>query len=271
VSQVRYDLNEYSAAKVNGTDTSGGFQNEHILQKVNDAQDFLFFFLIARRPHLFLKETTLTGSSSLYSLPADFYKLKRLETYDDRSPIAPISVHQRHQSSSGGTKYFYYRTAKQIRLDKNDLSDTLTLFYYSRPRRLNFGKVAAVGANSLTLAATARAEADYYNNLTVEDVTGDFSSTISDYTAARIATIFGTPSTNDYYGLVSELPEEMHPFIVRKAAMLMKAQPQSPNPPTTKEETEFNRDLIEFGKTYGDDLSEDVSAESVFLDLEPFG
>jgi len=269
VAQVRREVNDHSDNKVKGTDTSGAFSNELILQKINDAQDFLYFFLLARRPELFMTSTTLTGSSSVYALPADCFKIRKLET-TDRVPIEPISVHQRHFSTSGGTKFFYYRYGRNIRIDQESMSDNLTLFYFTRPRRLNFGSAAGGGALSITLAATARGEADYYNNMVIEDVTGAFYSTISDYTAARVATIAATATSADYYGLVSELPEEIHPFIYRKAAMELKNDPRSPVPPGPTEVQDFNRDLAAFAGAYGDVLSEDEDPDDIFCDLEPF-
>ncbi|MFH2074946.1 MAG: hypothetical protein ABIJ57_06300, partial [Pseudomonadota bacterium] len=216
VAEVRRAVGDYSVEKLRGEDLTGFFLNETIIKALNDSQKYLFDLIFVRKPHLFLTSTTITGSSSEYTLPSDFFKLRLFET-SDHVQIHPIPVTQRHLNDDGGSKYLYYRKGAILRVDKDSLADVNTLWYYKRPRNITMGRVQTGGANSMTLATSARAEASYYLNMTIENVTADFFSTISAYTAARVATIVGTAGVADFYGLVSELPEEFHHLISRKA------------------------------------------------------
>ena len=269
VAKVRRAVNEYSTGKMQATDTSGPFSNELILDAIHDAQKFIFDLLFVRCPHLFLSSSDLTGSSSVYTLPSDFLKLRRFET-SDKVKISLISVDGRHLNDNGGSKYLYYRQGNTLVIDKDGLGDTCTIWYYTRPRRIDMGKVQTGGVLSMTLATSARKEVDYYNNMIIEDITADFSSTISDYSAARVATIAATAGTADYYGIVPELPEEFHHLISRRAIMIMKGYPQNTVPLVRTEYEMFKEDLVETIRSYVGDLDiGDVTPEDVFMDLEP--
>ena len=267
-SQIRRGLNEFSTAKVQATDTSGAYPNEEILRAINDAQKFLFDIVFTRNPHLFLTSASLTAVNSVLTLPADFFKLKRLEN-SDKAQIHPIGVEQKARSNEQASKFLYYRKGKTLVIDQSGSGETYTLWYYTRPRRLDFSKVAAAGALSLTLATSARAEADYYNNMIIEDVTADVYKEITDYSSARVATIAATPATTDYYGLVSDLPEEFHHLIPSQGLIRMRTSINSVLPPTTVDLKLFQDDLVESVRSFcGDDIDKgDVNPEDIFLDL----
>ncbi len=270
LAEVRRGINEHSTGKVNGTDTSGAFPNEMIIKKINDAQTFLFNLLFKRMPFLWLTSTDLTGSASEYTLPADFFKLRRWET-SDNVKIKPISVDERHLNEDEGSKYLYYRAGLKLRIDKDGTGDTCKLWYFKRPRRITMGSASAGGALSITLASSARKEADYYNSMTIEDVTADFAVAISDYSATRVATIAQTAASADYYGIVSEIPEEFHHLIGERAILYMKMLPQSNVPIGRTEYEMFKEDLVETYRAYCGDMEEgDVMPEDVFMSLEPF-
>ncbi len=269
VAEIRRGLNDYSTAKVQGSDTTGPFSNETIVKATNDSQKYLFDLLFTRMPHLFLKSTSLTASSGVFTLPSDFFKVKRLEN-EDKVKISPISVDQRHLNSGDGSKYLYYRKGNTLVSDYDGLGDTYTLFYYTRPRNLNLGQVSTAAANSMTLASTARAEADYYNNMKVEDITDGNVYTISDYTAAKVATIAGTPGTADYYGLIPEMPEEFHHLIGQRALMKLKSLPQAVVPVSAVELALFKEDLVETIRSYcGNVEIGDGTMEDIIYDLDP--
>ena len=268
VAEVRRAIKDHSTAKLQGTDTSGPFSNEIVIKYINDAQKFLFDILFARQRHLFLTSTTITGASSVYTLPADFFKLRLFET-SDRVQIHPIPVTQRHLNDDDGSKYLYYRYGKSLRVDKDSLGDVNTLWYYTRPRQITMGKVQTGGALSMTLATTARKEADYYNGMTIEDITADFSAEISDYSAARVATVAQTAGTADFYGIVSELPEELHHLIGRRAGLLMKTLPDSPIQASKVEVDLFMQDLTESIRSLCGD-ADDETMENIILNMEPF-
>ena len=267
VAEVRRAVNDYSEAKVQATDTSGSFSNEIIIKHINDAQKFLFDIVFTRKSELFLTSSNLTGVASVYTLPADFLRLFRFQTADNYK-IGPVNVHQLHITGDGGSKYSYYRKGNTLVLDKDGITDVCKLWYFARPRLLTMGKVQTGGALSMTLSTAARLEADYYNGMEIEDITGDKLGTISDYTAARVATIDFTAGTADYYGIVPEIPEPFHGLIGRRAGMIMKNYPQSPIKATKLEADMFTQDLAETVRSFmGDD---DRSIEDVILQLEDF-
>jgi len=270
LSLVRYGLNEHSTAYVQGTDTSGSFQNAHIMQEINNAQRFLHGILFKRFPELFLTSTTLTVTSSLASLPADFFKLRRLEN-SEGIKIKQISLDEKHLDSYGGQEFFYYRYGNNIKFDQDDYSDTPTLWYYTRPRDLNQGQEAAAGAKTITLASTARKEADYYNGMKIEDVTADWVDTISDYSAARVCTI-GTETSvdDDYYGLISELPEFFHHLIAPRAVLMLQSAIPSPDKPTKAQYLDFQEMLAATLQAYAGTFDGDMTMEDIFYDFAPF-
>ncbi len=270
LAEVRRAVNDYSEAKVQATDTSGAFSNETIIKTINDAQKFLFDIVFTRMPHLFLSSTNLTGVASVYTLPADFFRLVRFQTADNYK-ISPIDLQKLHITNDGGSKYHYYRKANTLVLDKDGITDVCKLWYYTRPRHITMGKVQTGGALSMTLSTAARLDADYYNGMEIEDITADKIATVSDYTAARVATVDITAGTADYYGVVSELPEPFHGLIGRRGSLLLKEFPQSPVRPSKTEVDLFMQDLAETVRSFVDDASiGDRTIEDVILQLEDF-
>jgi len=269
VEEVRYGLNDHSTNKVTGTDTSGAFQNAHIIKKINDSQRYLHGIIFTRKPELFLTSTTITMSDSTGSLPSDFFKLRRLEN-SDGVKIHPISLDEKHTGSYSGEEYLYYRYGNTIVCDATGFSETLTLWYFTRCRDITMGKASGGGAKSITLATTARLEADYYNGMKIENYTQGWIDTISDYSAARVATITETAAEDDYYGIISELPESFHHLIAPKAIIMMKSLPQSPVKPSPADYRDFEDMLKEAVSSYCGTSDSDVTMESIIYDFEPY-
>jgi len=270
LEQVRYDLNEHSTAYVQGTDVSGAFQNAHIMRKVNDSQRLLHGIFFKRFPELFLTSAELSVSSGVATLPSDFFKLRRLEG-SDGNKIYPISIDQKHLTADSGQRSLYYRYGNSIKFDRDDYSDTPVLWYYSRCRDLDQGQEAAYGAKTITLASTARPEADYYNGMQIEDVTAGWVDTISDYSAARVCTLSAETSVDaDFYGLISELPEEFHHLIVPKAVIALRESPQSINKPTKTDYFNYQEMLAEALRSYSGTQDGDVTMEDIFYDFEVY-
>ena len=69
-----------------------------------------------------------------------------------------------------------------------------------------------------------------YNDVDFETVSGTGSAgmdTITDYTAARVATVTGTYSSDTVFGTISKLPEEAHELMCISTALLALAKPSS--------------------------------------------
>ena len=267
VEEVRYGLNDHSTDKVTGTDTSGSFQNADILKHINDSQRYHHGIIFKRSPELFLTSTTVSMSDSTGTLPTDFFKLRRLEN-SEGTKLHLISLDLKSPSNYGGEEYLYYRYGNTIRCDASGFSDTLTLWYYTRCRDITMGQASAGAAKSITLATAARKEADYYNNMEIENSTQDWVDTISDYSAARVATLSTeTAAENDYYGIVSELPEFFHHLIAPKAILNMKSLPQSPVQPNAVEYKNYQDMLIEAVRSYCGTLDGDITMEDIMYDF----
>lgn len=204
------------ASYVNGTDTTGPYSNPQIMDGINAAQRFLYSTLFTRIPYEFEEDVDIVGVNSVYTLPADFGQL-RLFKDSDGHQIYPIRTDQRRTADGEGTDQHYYRKGNTLVRDKASVTETCTLTYYRKCRDMEQGKAAAGAALSITLASTAKKLVDFYNGLTLENITKDWVDTIDDYTAARVATISETAAADDFYGTVSDLPEPFHFLMIPRA------------------------------------------------------
>jgi len=247
IEDIRFGLDDHSDDKVKGIDTSGSFKNKQILKAINRAQYFLYDWIKQRDKSLFLKYTTIVGSSSVYTLPWDFVSVVAFKDENGRPvyPVNPEDSFKNTSSSGSGSDSYYYRSGNTFVLEKDSVSATYRLWYIKKPRDLTYGKTSAGAATSMTLSTDAKLIADYYNDMTVENTTQDWVDTIDDYTAARVATISETAAANDYYGLVSELPSGFHKLIAPKALIELKKLPQTKVNLTRDDKDDFNGMLIE--------------------------
>lgn len=269
VEDVRMGLNEYSTAFVQGTDTTGAYQNAEILRHINRSQRYLYNLLVARKPEAFLKSVNLTGVNSAYTLPADYFRMARFED-SNATRTREITVHQRKNASQSGNKLLYYRTANKLNIDYPGLTDVYTLWYVWKPRVLDFGQISAGGTLAGTLATSAMPEADYYVGMILEDVTKSVTGTISAYTAARVATLPYNTSTNDWYGLAPEIDELFHDFIAPLAAYSLKFHPKSIIPPNAAElPITVKEPLIEAIRSWSGSI-EGGLFDDIFMEFEPF-
>lgn len=228
LQNIRYAINEHSTALVQGTDTTGAFQNSYLIDEINKAQYYIFSILFGTFPDLFLTSSSLTFTSSVATLPSDCFKVREIDNADG-IPLTAINMGERHVENYIGDLYAYYRYGNSIRIDRDDISETGTIWYYKRLREITSGMSSAGGALSLTLASTARGITDYYNNMTIENITDNWVDTISDYTSARVCTLAAqTGAASKYYGIVSELPEIFHNVLEERAIIQVKQHPKAP-------------------------------------------
>jgi len=254
VEDVRKGINDFSEEKLNGTE-EGAFSNQYVLSKINNAQRYLYSVLIKRIPEQFLSSKDITGINSVYTLPQDFGRLIVFQDEYGRK-VYSLKANQLKLKDASGSDRFYYRKGNALILDKDGVTKTYTLWYYRRPRDLIFGKATAGGANSITFASTASTTADYYNGLYLENVTQEWTYEITDYSTARVATVSGTAEANDYYGIISDLPEPFHFLISLKAIMDINAE--SPIAMRRTDRTDL--------ALFQDQLSETISAFAPIAD-----
>jgi len=243
LGEVRRGINEYTTAYLQGTDTTGAYSNAEILHKINDAQKLLFDRLIVKRPQVFFKSAPLTPVANVLTPPSDFYRIRRLED-SQKLKVWEEDLDKKRMEGEDGSPHHYYWKGGTLVVDA-DVSEVFTLYYTFRPRDLHSGMSSAGGALSLTLdAAFARPIADYYNGMVIENITDSWVDTISDYSAARVAVLAAqTGAASKYYGLVSDLPEALHPFIARRATLHMRATYKSLEKPTMVDLGMFKEDL----------------------------
>jgi hypothetical protein len=265
LEEIRTELNEYNTALMQASEV-GVYDNSDIVRKINYSQKYIFNILFTRFPELFFTSSSVTGSSGVYTIPSDLYKLSHIVN-SDGDKIYPISIKIKHLSTQSGNANQYYRYGNTIVRDDGS-SDALTFYYYEAPIELTQGITSAGGALSMTLATTAKPVADYYNGSKIESITGGWDDTISDYSAARVATITNTSATSQYYGTVSTLPEPFHHLISRRATIMLKNAIVSPQDNKVPEVADFKEDLIETIRGFVG--SGDVSQDEIFYAFEPY-
>jgi hypothetical protein len=269
LEEIRTELNEYSTAYCQGTDTSGAYDNSDIVRKINRSQKFLFNMLFLRFPDLFLASSDVTGSSGVYTIPSDLYRLSHIVN-SNGDKIYPINIKSKHLANNTGSDNLYYRSANTIVRDSG-ISDALTFHYYKTVRDLTQGMSSAGGLKSLTLATTAKPIADYYNSVSLEDVSDGWVDTISDYSAGRVATITtSTGAASKYYGTISELPDVFHGLISKRATLDLQGKLISARHPSASDVSGFQEELIETLRAFTGSNHGDGSFSELFYDFEPY-
>jgi hypothetical protein len=262
LSQVRLGLNEHSTAYVQGTDASGKYANSELMRHGNNAQYFLWNILFTQFPEYFLKSAAITFTASVASLPSDCFRLRSVLDSADHD-IFPIGLAKRHWDGIGSA-HEYYRYGNNLKIDQDGITDTGTIWYYSRCRELDTGAASATN----TLALTAKALADYYNGMKIENITDSTNDTITDYTAARVITSTGGITSGDYYGLVSDLPEGFHPLIASRAIITMKMSPRVPIALTQLDKNTFGEELAAAMQAFAGTMGGDVDMDAMFNDFQ---
>ena len=273
MSDVRHGINEFSTALLQGTDTSGKYTNDYLTGKINAAQRQIWSILLTYIPEHFLESESIACTNSVITLPAKFGKIVQLEDPNGYK-IWPSTIKATPTTGQQGSDLLYYKKGRTLVLMKASVTQTCTLKYLRRPREIHAGKAAAgSGASALRMDTSfGKPLNDYYNDMTIEDVTQAFTSTISDYAATNfVATITGTAVADDYYGIVSELPEEFHFLIAPLAVIITKAQhPASQELPTRTEVEIWNEQLMDTVRTFGGEAL-DIDAESIWTDFANVG
>jgi hypothetical protein len=263
LEEIRTDLNEYSTTLIQGSEV-GVFDNSDIVRKINVSQKFIWNILFQQFPDLFLTSASVTGSSGVYTIPSDLYKISNIIN-SDGIKINPITVKEKVPTTYG-SNYLYYRYANTI-IRESGVNDVLTFYYYKTVKELTQGMSSAGGAASITLATTAKPTLSYYVGCGIENITDGWTDTITAYTAARAATITNTGAASKYYGTISELPECFHDLISKKATLLLKSTIVSPEKPTQQEMSNFSENLIETMKSYAGTYNGDINIDEIFYDI----
>ena len=223
-----------------GRDEVGGHWTEAgILRKLNKGQRYAYHLISQTPGDWFLKSALLTPVASVITLPADCAKPVYMENATSGAEI-PINttVRERRESRLGSVTlessgYNAYLLGETIVINQDSNTDQVRLWYERRVPDLHFGTSAAGGVTTLTLEASKQAslQADYYNGVVLETVSGTGAptrDTISDYAAlTRVCTVTGTYGADTVYGTVSVLPIEACDLIILDATLALLAKPSS--------------------------------------------
>ena len=131
VKQVRMSLNEYDQYDENyleGVDLSGAFQNDYIMQQINNAQRYIYNTIMKKERGIFLKEADITGVNSVFTLPWDFGYVGEFRD-NNGYKVYPIKPENFKLTDSSGSKTLYYRKSNTFVVDKSSITDTYKLYY----------------------------------------------------------------------------------------------------------------------------------------------
>ena len=266
---VREALLEYSEDITQGVEEGGAFSNHYIMRKINESVKDLYHILIPRIPEQFLVSTTATFSGSSYTLPWNYGKIYELRD-ENGLKVDHIKVKDSKYVSETGTDSYYYQLGSALKLDKTGVNKDYTIRYFKRPRDIHAGRITASGSLTITLDADngAKKIADYYNGMVIENISSDWTDTISDYTAARVATITQTSlNIDDDYGLVPEIPEPFHFLIPLRATLNIRMEhPVALTNVSPLEWANYNELLMHTIEAFGDN-DEDVPFSEIFDDF----
>lgn len=269
LKQVRMAINEYDDDIAQGIDTGTAIPNEYIMQKINNAQRYVYNRLFRKMPDEFITSATLSFSNSEVALPWDYGAMREIRD-EDGHKVHRIKISQSTPSSQTGNDSYYYQKARTLVLDKAGVSKNYTIQYYIKPREMDQGRITATGSLTITLDSNAKKVADYYNGMIIENTHSDYVDTITDYTAARVATVTESANLDDTYGIVSELPEYFHFLIPLKATLDIKAEhPLVKEKASAADFTLFGDQFTEALTAYGI-VSDDITIDEVLCDYIPY-
>ena len=268
--QVRMAIDEYDDDIAQGIDTGTAIPNDYIMQKVNDAQRYIYNRLFKTMPDEFLTSDTLTFSGSEASLPWDYGAMHELRD-ENGYKVYRIKMNQTVSTNQTGSDSYYYQKGRTLVLDKSGVGKDYTIQYYTKPRDMDQGRITATGTLTITLDSSAKKVVDYYNNIQIENSynSSDYVDTITDYTADRVATVTESAKIDDTYGTVSELPEYFHFLIPLKAIIdICAGHPLSKKVVAAVDIALFSEQFTEAIISYGG--NNDIPLDEILCDYIPY-
>lgn len=276
VKEVRHGLNEYDDALASGDDVIGAYKNPFLITQINAAMRELYAMIAKRRPDEFLTESPLTAVGSVITLPSDFSKLVLLRD-SSGNKINSIEEVQRRRASDQGSTYVYFKRGNTLTIDRQSDSGVYSLVYKKKPRDIHQGKFAVTPAVLSPPAAAiyhldskeAKSVLNFYNGMTLENITGDWDAPVVTYSAGRVVT-FATgfePDDGDLYAMVPEIPEWSHHLIAPRAVILSKSTPITKEKPSRAELDAFKELLVNAFREHATP-EEDQDYEELFFHPE---
>jgi hypothetical protein len=246
VSRIREGLNDYSSAKVLGTDTTGPYSNATIFYNLGGATREIANIISRRNPGIFTVETSIPAVNSVIALPPDFGKIQLLRDQYGLK-VSPIAQDQRHYTQWEGSQLHYYRKADNLVIDKDGCTDTFSLVYTRIPREIHHGlllvdypQIPPIPLNATYLQKPPASTVDeYYTGMEFKDLTQDFNGIVLDYRGVdgKITFMGMTEQlvAGDQYAFYPDMPGWTHDIVVQRATLMLKQLPFSQFKPTKED------------------------------------
>lgn len=239
----------YSIRDFVGESVAAHWSDRFLLTCLNQVQEKLAQKVAKATGGRLTTSTSVTPVDSVITLPADCAKPVYLEETSSGNPISwNVDVSERRVNRQPATQLQNtileaYPQIGELHVNKADYTTACTLWYQIRVPELHVGTCSAGSTGTFTLSAYdgpaattgfgAKIIADYYNGIGYVCVAGTgigTRGTITDYTAARVATLSATTTVyaaSSVYGLVSRLPEQCHHLMWLEASLIALAKPSS--------------------------------------------
>ncbi len=223
-----------------GEQVAAKWDDPKLLRELNKSQDKAKKLFMQAPGDWLVSSESVTPSSSVITLPRKCAKPVHLEETSSKAEISfDTTVRERmltRAAPSGldGGYLSAYMLKDSIVVNSTGYATACTLWYELRIPKLNAGTASAGGSKTLTFINEPSLIDDYYNDVTIEIVSGtgaNTRTTVDDYTGGGVATTdAGIFSATSVYGTISELPgdgEEVEEFILLDATCKLLAQPAS--------------------------------------------
>jgi hypothetical protein len=184
--------------------------------------------------------------------------------------VYPITHRERRLTDDAGRLRLYYQKGRSLYLDREGISDTYSLIYKPKPRKIHMGRCSADTTDGITLDAKMRSFTDdYYTGMIVENESSAWEGEITAYVSGE-ATVAGNDSVaGDLYGLVPEIPEWAHFLIGPQAVIMAKQHPIAKERATQREIDSFNEMLRSALAEFGGLGSDDMEIDEMLSRFEP--
>jgi hypothetical protein len=185
---------------------------------------------------LLKKSASISPSSNQLALPSDCVRPAYVEEVASGRTV-PIRGSVRGRAIGRDTEA--YLIGNYLEINETSYTNACYIWYQQRIKDLHAGLCGAgTGAEAVVFEAAhwPSGADDYYNDVVVQvrdasDHVLNVNQVISDYVGltftATIASPAAAPASGDFYGTVSELPEELHGLIVLRATVKALAKPSS--------------------------------------------
>lgn len=185
---------------------------------------------------LLKKSASITPSSNQLALPSDCVRPAYVEEVVSGRTV-PIRGSVRGRAIGRDTEA--YLIGNYLEINETSYTNACYIWYQQRIKDLHAGLCGTgTGAAAVVFEAAhwPSGEDDYYNGIVLQvrdaaDHVLNVNQEISDYTGATFTAVIAsptvTPASGDFYGTVSELPEELHGLVVLRATVKALAKPSS--------------------------------------------